>query len=95
MEFYEPAVGDVKRLEIPLLIGHLAGWLMRLIGECAQQCQMQLQFQCVFRLDHTEISTITLARRVIDAGWTWLRRLRPKEAVASLRQQAQEACHAR
>ena len=84
-----------KRLEILLLIGHLAGWLMRLIGECAQQCQMQLQFQSVSRLDHKEISTLTLARRVIDAGSTWLRRLRPKEAVAFLHQQAQEACHAR
>mgnify|MGYP000856879711 CR=1 FL=1 len=85
---------SAQRLEILLLIGHLAGWLMRLIGECAQQCQMQLQFQSVSRLNHKEISTLTLARRVIDAGSTWLRRLRPKEAVALLHQQAQEACHA-
>lgn len=83
-----------KRLEILLMIGHLAGWLMRLIGECAQQCQMQLQFQSVSRLDHKEISALTLARRVIDAGSAWLRRLRPKDAVARLHQQAQEACHA-
>lgn len=83
-----------KRLEILLLIGHLAGWLMRLIGECAQQCQMQFQFQSVSRLDHKEISALTLARRVIDAGASWLRRLRPQDAVASLHQQAQEACHA-
>lgn len=83
-----------RRLEILLLIGHLAGWLMRLIGECAQQCQMQLQFQSVSRLDHKEISTLTLARRVIDAGSLWLLRLRPKDAVAFLHQQALEACHA-
>lgn len=82
-----------KRFEILLLIGHLAGWLMRLIGECAQQCQMQLQFQSVSRLDHKEISALTLARRVIDAGSSWLRRLRPKDAVAFLHQQALEACH--
>ena len=82
-----------KRLEILLLIGHLAGWLMRLIGECAQQCQMQLQFQSVCRLDHKEISTLTLARRVIDAGSAWLHRLRPKDALALLHRQAQEACH--
>lgn len=81
-----------KRLEILLLIGHLAGWLMRLIGECAQQCQMQLQFQSVSRLKHKEISTLTLARRVIDAGSAWLGRLRPKEAVALLHRQALTAC---
>ena len=83
-----------KRLEILLLIGHLAGWLMRLIGECAQQCQMQLQFQSVSRLDHKEISALTLARRVLDAGSTWLHRLRPKDAVELLHQQAKAACHA-
>jgi len=30
-----------RRLEILLLIAHLASWVMRMIGECAQQCQMQ------------------------------------------------------
>lgn len=83
-----------QRLEILLLIGHLAGWLMRLIGECAQQCQMQLQFQSVSRLDHKEISVLTLARRVIDAGTDWLQQLRPKEVVVFLHKQAQAACHA-
>lgn len=67
---------------------------MRLIGECAQQCQMQLQFQSVSRLDHKEISALTLARRVIDAGALWLNQLRPKKAVAILHQQASDACHA-
>lgn len=82
-----------KRLETLLLIGHLAGWLMRLIGESAQQCQMQLQFGSVSRLDHKEISVLTLARRVIDAGSTWLHRLRPKDSIASLHKQAWKACH--
>lgn len=81
-----------KRLDILLLIGHLAGWLMRLIGESAQQCQMQLQFQSVSRLDHKEISVITLARRVIDAGGDWLRRLHLAETLPFLQKQAQEAC---
>lgn len=81
-----------KRLEILLLIGHLAGWLLRLIGESAQQCQMQLQFQSVSHLDHKEISVITLARRVIDAGGDWLRRLRLENALPSLQKQVQEAC---
>lgn len=81
-----------KRLDTLLLIGHLAGWLMRLIGESAQQCQMQLQFQSVSRLDHKEISVITLARRVIDAGGDWLRRLHVADALPSLQKQVQEAC---
>jgi len=82
-----------KRLEILLLIGYLAGWLMRLIGESAQQCQMHLQFQSVSRLGHKEISVLTLARRVIDAGAVWLNRLRPGDSVSSLRHQAWGACH--
>lgn len=82
-----------KRLEILLLIGHLAGWLMRLIGESAQQCQMQLQFQSVSRLGHKEISVLTLARRVIDAGSDWLHRLRPIHSIPSLQNQARQACH--
>lgn len=83
-----------KRLEMLLLIGHLAAWVMRLIGECAQQAQMQLQFQSVARLDHKEISVMTLARRVIDAGATWLHRLRISEAIPLLQQQVLRACHA-
>lgn len=77
-----------KRLEILLLIGHLASWLLRLIGECAEQCQMQLQFQSVPRLKHKEISVMTLARRVIDAGGNWFRRLPITDALPLIRQQA-------
>lgn len=82
-----------KRLEILLLIGHLAGWAMRLIGECAQIRQMHLHFQSVYRPNHKAISVITLARRVIDAGSSWLGLLHPKEALPLLRRQAQMACH--
>ena len=81
---------SAKRLEILLLIAHLSSWLMR---ECAQPCQMQLHFQSVPGLDHKEISVLTLARRVIDAGAEWLNRLRPNEAVPWLRQQASAAYH--
>lgn len=77
-----------KRLEILLLIGHLASWLLRLIGECAEQRQMQLQFQSVPRLKHKEISVMTLARRVIDAGGNWLRRLPIKDALPLIHHQA-------
>ena len=83
-----------RRLEILLLIGHLAGWLLRLIGECAQQRQMQRYFQSVGRhkREHKEISTLTLARRIIDAGESWLRKLRLEQALELLRRQAQQAC---
>lgn len=84
---------SAKRLEVLLLIAHLSSWLMRLIGECAQKCQMQRYFQSVPGLDHKEISVMTLARRVIDAGAEWLNRLRPLEAVPLLRQQAGAAYH--
>jgi hypothetical protein len=55
--------------------------MMRLIGECAQKCQMDRYFQSVPGLKHREISVMTLARRVIDAGDEWLNRLRPKETI--------------
>ena len=84
---------SARRLEILLLIAHLSTWLLRLIGECAQKCQMQRYFQSVPGLDHQEISVMTLARRVIDAGAEWLSRLRPQEAVPWLRQQAGAAFH--
>lgn len=77
-----------KRLEMLLLVGHLAAWLMRLIGEAAQQCQMHLQFQSVAHLDHKEISVMTLARRVIDAGGQWTRRLRTELAIDTINRQA-------
>jgi len=78
---------------IVLLIDHLSIWLMRLIGKCAQKCQVQKHFQSVSGLKHKEISVLTLARRVIDAGAEWLNRLRPQEAVPWLHQRDQAACH--
>lgn len=80
------------RLEILLMIGHLAGWLMRLIGESAQQRQMHLQFQSVAHPKHKEISTQTLARRVLDAGDRWLHRLHLRKAINIIRQQAMHSC---
>lgn len=80
-----------KRLEILLLIGHLASWLMRLIGEAAKQNHMQPYFQSVPGLKHNEISVLTLARRVLDSGAQWLAQLRPKEEEMVLRRQAWEA----
>jgi hypothetical protein len=54
---------------------------------------MQRYFQSVPGLDHQEISVMTLARRVIEAGAEWLNRLQPLDAVPWLRQQASAAYH--
>jgi hypothetical protein len=83
-----------RRLEILLLIAHLASWLMRVIGECAQESQMQKFFQSVANPKHKEISVMTLARRVIDAGAYWLRQLHPQNARKILREQATGCSHA-
>ena len=82
-----------QRLEILLLIAHLASWLMRVIGECAEACQMQKFFQSVAKPKHKEISVMTLARRVIDAGTYWLRQLHSKNARKILREQATGFSH--
>ena len=79
------------RFEMLLLIGHLAAWVLRLIGECAQQAQLQLRFQVVARISRKEISVITLARRLIDSGDRWLHRINIREGIPLLRQQAMRA----
>jgi hypothetical protein len=54
-----------------LMIGHLAGWLLRLIGESAQQ-QMSFLFQSTGRTTRKEISVIPLARRTLLYNLQWL-----------------------
>ena len=76
------------RFEMLLLIGHLAAWVLRLIGECAQQAQLQLRFQVVARITRKEISVMTLARRLIHSGDRWLHRINIREGIPLLRQQA-------
>lgn len=76
------------RFEMLFLIGHLAAWVLRLIGECAQQAQLQLRFQVIARIDRKEISVITLARRLLDSGDRWLRHINIREGIPLLRQQA-------
>lgn len=84
---------SAARLEMLLLIGHLAGWLLRIIGEHAQQRQLQLYFQSTSRSGRKEISVMTLARRLLDEGEHWLRRLRPDAALRGLQKQVAGACH--
>lgn len=85
---------SAARLEMLLLIGHLAGWVLRIIGESAQQRQLQLYFQSTCRSCRKEISVMTLARRLLDEGEHWLRRLRPDAALLGLQKQAVGACYA-
>lgn len=80
------------RLEMLLLLAHLASFVLRLIGEAAKQEQLELQFQSTNRRQRHEISVMTLARRVIDEGAHWLKTLRPWTAILPLTQQARAAC---
>ncbi len=80
------------RLEMLLLLAHLASFVLRLIGEAAKQQQLELQFQSTNRRQRSEISVMTLARRLIDEGAHWLSTLRPWTFIAPLTQQARAAC---
>lgn len=80
------------RLEMLLLLAHLASFVLRLIGEAAKQQQLELQFQSTNRRQRREISVMTLARRLIDEGSHWLNMLRPWTLLAPLAQQARAAC---
>jgi hypothetical protein len=80
------------RLEMLLLLAHLATLVLRLIGEAAKQKQLELQFQSTNRRQRREISVMTLARRLIDEGAHWLKMLQPWTAISLLAQQARLAC---
>jgi hypothetical protein len=83
-----------ERLQMLLLIGHLAAFVQRLIGEAAKARQLQLNFMATHRTTRPEISTLTLARRILlsvsPSGW--LDRLTPWAAIPPLRAQATNAC---
>lgn len=64
----------VARLQVLLLIAHVATLTKRLIGETAQKLNLQLQLMSTNRKDRQEISVITLASRLI-ARPTLLRQL--------------------
>jgi hypothetical protein len=79
---------SAQRFERLLLIGHLASWLLRLIGESAQQEQLSFFFQSTCRTSRKEISVITLARRTIQSGLPWLSFSILRKALLHLRWQA-------
>jgi hypothetical protein len=81
-----------QRLEILLLIAHMASFVQRLIGESAKQRQFELQFMSTQRADRREISTLTLARRILDTSPHHLRQLLPWMAIPTLAKQAAYAC---
>lgn len=82
-----------ERLEMLLLLGHMASFVQRLIGESAKQRQLELQFMSTRREGHQEISTVTLGRRILNAATPqYLRQLLPWKAIPSLAQQAVYAC---
>jgi hypothetical protein len=79
------------RLEMLLLVAHLASLTQRQMGECAKQQQQELQFMAT-RRDRAEISVLTLARRMLDLGEEELKKLMPWQAIPPLRDQAAAAC---
>jgi hypothetical protein len=81
-----------QRLEILLLIAHLASFVQRLIGEIAKQRQLELQFMSTRRADRREISTLTLGRRILKSAPHYLRQLQPWKAIPPLAEQAAYAC---
>ena len=80
------------RMEMLLLIAHLAGLIQRLIGECAKQHQQELNFMATRRAHRAEISVLTLARRIIDADKIPCHALLPWLAIPPLTRQAAIAC---
>lgn len=81
-----------ERLQMLLLIAHLASFVQRLIGEDAKVRQMELDFVAQRRPDRPQISTLTLGRRILDAPAHWLARLMPWAALPQLTAQAEHAC---
>ena len=83
-----------ERLQMLLLIGHLAAFVQRLIGEQAKAHQLQLNFLATRRRTRPEISVLTLARRILlsVSPADWLDRLTPWAAIPPLRAQAINAC---
>ena len=79
-----------ERLQMLLLIGHLAAFVQRLIGEAAKAHQLELNFMATHRRTRPEISALTLARRILQSvsPSDWLDRLAPWAAIPPLRIQA-------
>jgi hypothetical protein len=83
-----------QRMEILLLLAHLASFVQRLIGESAKEHQLELQFMAKRRSNRPEISVLTLGRRILDALPSYLGELFPWRAIRPLTKQATRPCAA-
>jgi hypothetical protein len=83
-----------ERLQMLLLLGHLAAFVQRLIGEEAKAHQLELNFMATRRRTRPEISVLTLSRRILlsTAQPDYLHGLEPWAAIPPLRDQAINAC---
>jgi Transposase DDE domain len=79
------------RLQMLLLIAHLASFVQRLIGEDAKAHQLELQFSPTNRTSRPQISVLALARRILAAPSHWLDQLMPWTAIPPLTMQARQA----
>ena len=82
---------SAPRLEMLLLLTHLAGFVQRLIGESARRQQLDLQFTATRRTSRPEISVLTLGRRLLIARSNIQVKLTIPTAMAEFRRQAQNA----
>ena len=80
-----------ERLQILLLIAHLASFVQRLIGEDAKARQLELQFSPTNCTSRARISVLVLARRILDGPSHRLDRLTPWCAIPPLTDQARAA----
>ncbi len=79
------------RLQMLLLIAHLASFVQRLIGEDAKARQLELQFSPANRTARHQISVLTLAKRILAAPSYWLNQPTPWAAIPPLTEQARLA----
>jgi Transposase DDE domain len=83
------------RLQMLLLFVHLATFVQRLIGECAKERQLALDFMSRRRAHRPEISALTLGRRIINAATRLTDQLQPWLAPPLLTAQAARAAQVR
>lgn len=82
---------SAARLQMLLLIAHLAMFVQRLIGESARAAQLELFLSATTNRRYAEVSVLTLGRRILDVAPEYLKRLRPWCALDLLNQQARAA----
>lgn len=82
---------SAARLQMLLLIAHLAMFVQRLIGESARAAQLELFMRATSNRRYAEVSVLTLGRRILDIAPEYLKRLRPWCALDLLNQQARAA----